>query len=48
MNIFSKNTVFYGELVAEQCDMRFSNIDEETKVLRIIECYGPLLFYSIF
>ena len=37
MNRFSKNTDFYGDLVYEQCDMRFSNIDKETKVLRIMQ-----------
>ena len=38
---FSKNTVFCRALVAEQCDMRFLEIDSKTKILYIIECRGP-------
>ena len=43
-NRFLKNTGFCRALVAEQCDMRFWEIDKKTKILYIIECRGPLLF----
>ena len=32
MNRFSKNTVFFRPVVAEQCDMQFLKIDTETNI----------------